>query len=91
MSTIGSKAISMAPPPLAPFNTKADNMIRELEYWKRFSKIYCRIAKVTDKVMLDVFFAYVGRDTGNFMRDLPNFYALKLVDNLIEKVSNCYC
>jgi len=39
---------------------------------------------------IDVFYAYVGWDTEDYLRDLPDFAALNTVKSLLDKVKSRY-
>ena len=79
------------PPNLSPLNLKSDNMLREWEYWHRSFERYCRMAKlVKEEDKKDVFFSYIGRETEDYIRDLPNFDSLTTCAQLVEVVRARY-
>ena len=81
----------IAPPPLPPLNTNSDNMVKEWDYWKRTFERYCRLAKLVEESdKIDVFYAFIGRDTEEYLRDMPNFAELNSINNLLEAVQSKY-
>ena len=79
------------PPSLEPLNTMCEDMLGEWEYWKRSFERFCRLAKLTSEAdRIDVFYAYIGRDTETYIRDLPNFTDLDSIAKLIEVVQSRY-
>lgn len=81
----------ITPPPLMPLDVRNDNMVKEWDYWHRSYERYCRIAKVTkNEDKCDVFFAFIGRETEEFLRDLPDFDKLTKIEQLLEKVKSRY-
>jgi len=90
MSEVASKPI-VGPPSLSPLNVNSENMLKEWEYWSRSFERYCRLAKLTvEEEMIDVFYAYVGRETEEYLRDLPNFAELKTIASLMTVVQARY-
>ena len=83
--------VTVVPPALQPLNTKSEDMVREWSYWQRSLERYCRLSNLTKvQEKLDVFYAYVGRETEEYLRDLPDYSDTETVESLIAKVTNKY-
>ena len=72
-------------------NTKAENMVAEWDFWSRSFERFCRMSKLTaDNDKVDAFYTYVGRETEEYLRNLPDFGTLKTVEDLLKKVKAKY-
>jgi len=82
---------TVIPPTLEPLNTKSDDMIKEWAYWQRGFERYCRLIRSsTEGEQKDIFFAFVGRETEEYLRDLPDFGDLNTMRELLDKVGSRY-
>ena len=91
--TRNNNAVSgrIVPPTLSPLNVNSDNMVCEWQYWRRSFERYCRLASISsEENMKDIFYAYIGRQTEEYIRDLPNFGNLVTVAQLLGVVESRY-
>ena len=90
-ANVNSVGRGINPPSLSPLNVNCSNMVKEWEYWHRSFVRYCRLAKLTGEAdKIDMFFAYIGRTTEEYLRDLPNFTELDTVNKLMEVLERRY-
>ena len=85
---------TLPPPPLQPLNVNAENMVEEFAYWKRGYECFVHMAKLgltADQDKLDVLWAYIGRDTEDYLRNLPNFSNIEnSVNDLLTAITARY-
>lgn len=66
-------------------------MVNERSFWQLSFERYYRLINQTDKIRkIDIFFAFVGRDTEDYLRDLPDLDTLDTVQKLLDKVESRY-
>ena len=93
-SSNGDQSVSVMglnPPSLSPLNITSENMLKEWKYWQRSFSRYCRLVKLSsEEDKIDIFYAYIGRSTEEYLRDLPNFAELNTVVKLMEVLERRY-
>ena len=78
-------SLSTSAPHPQPLDIRAPNMVNEWEHWKRVYERYCRMTKVTEEAdKQDVFWSFIGRETEDYLRNLPNFDSLETVNSLLQ-------
>ena len=73
------------------FNHEAKDLASEFRYWRQCFTDFCEINKITDaQTFIKLFRSCVGRSTGSYLEDLPNYDQLTTVKQLLDTVENRY-